>query len=140
MATVNVSTQTHPEVVELNLLAHQAFRFLQFVFVVAPLMAGVDKFLNVLTNWSMYLTPMVPQLTGISAQHFMMGVGVIEIFAAVLVAFKPKIGSAIVATWLALIITNLLLVQGFYDVALRDLGLCLAALALNRLSCIFDQS
>lgn len=138
METANVKNQTHPEVVDVMTHSHQAFRILQFTFVVAPLIAGADKFFNFLTNWEMYLTPLVPKLTGIGAHPFMMAVGVIEILAALLVAFKPKIGSAVVAAWLAGIIVNLLLVPGFFDIALRDLGLCLAALALFKLSNAYD--
>jgi len=102
--------------------------------VVAPLIAGLDKFAHLLVHWDQYLTPLVPRLTGFSAYTFMSIVGVIEIIAAILVAVRPRIGSYVVATWLACIIINLLLVPGDYDVALRDFGLFLVALALGRLS------
>lgn len=138
MDTTNVKTQTHPEVVDVMQHSHQAFRILQFTFVVAPLIAGADKFFHFLTNWDMYLTPLVPKLTGIPAHPFMLAVGVVEMLAAILVAVKPKIGSAVVAAWLAGIIVNLLLIPGFFDVALRDLGLCLAAVALFQLSNAYD--
>ena len=138
METSKLTNQAHPEVVDVMLHSHQAFRILQFTFVVAPLIAGADKFFNLLTNWDMYLTPLVPKRTGIGAHSFMLAVGVVEIIAAILVAVKPKIGSAVVAAWLAGIIVNLLLIPGFFDVALRDLGLCLAAIALLKLSSAYD--
>jgi hypothetical protein len=138
--SIEIVNQTHPEMVELHALSHQAFRILQFTFVVAPLVAGVDKFFHLLTNWDQYLSPLVPQLTHLSAHPFMLAVGVVEIVAAVVVAVKPRIGSAIVAAWLGAIIINLLTIPGFFDVALRDLGLCLAAIALFKLSTAFEGS
>src|SRR5438105_490691 len=118
--------------------AYQAYEILHWGFVVAPLIAGVDKFFNKLTDWSMYLWPPVANLFG-GAHVFMSIVGAIEIVAAFLVAFKPKVGAPIVAAWLLGIIVNLLLLQNFYDIALRDLGLCLGALALWRLASRFDH-
>jgi hypothetical protein len=138
METANLKNQTHPEVVDVMKHSHEAFRILQITFIIAPLIAGADKFFHLLTNWDMYLTPMVPKVTGISAHPIMLAVGVVEILVAFLVAFKPKIGSAVVAAWLAVIVVNLLPIPGFSDVVLRDLGLCLAALALFRLSCAYD--
>src|SRR3954468_17395725 len=117
---------------------YQAYQILHWGFVVAPILAGLDKFFMKLTDWTMYLWPPLAKLTG-SAGTFMRIVGVIEIVAGVLVALKPKIGAPIVAAWLLGIIVNLLLLQNFYDVALRDLGLCLGALALGRLAMHFDH-
>jgi hypothetical protein len=112
--------------------AYQAYQLLYVAFIVAPLVAGVDKFTHMLTDWDKYLAP---QLAAIVPAHtFMMGVGAIEIIAALVVAIRPRIGAYVVAAWLAGIIVNLLLLGGYYDVALRDLGLLLAALALGRLS------
>ena len=105
---------------------------------VAPILAGLDKFFNKLTDWSMYLWEPAGRLVG-GADTFMRIVGVIEIVAGVLVAFKPKIGAPIVAAWLLGIIVNLFLLGRYFDVALRDLGLCLAALALARLAMQFDH-
>jgi|SRR5436190_10515772 len=118
--------------------SYQAYQILHWGFVVAPILAGLDKFFMKLTDWTMYLWPPLAKLTG-SAGTFMRIVGVIEIVAGVLVALKPKIGAPIVAAWLLGIIVNLLLLQNFYDVALRDLGLCLGALALGRLAINFDH-
>jgi len=118
--------------------ALQAFRLLQAVFVLAPMVAGIDKFTDILTNWDFYLSPIVPQITHLAPHQFMMGAGIVEIIAGLLVAMKPKVGGIVVAVWLAGIIINLLTIPGFFDVALRDFGLCLAAVALSRLGSIFD--
>src|SRR5438876_546819 len=119
--------------------AYQAYQILHWGFVAAPLLAGLDKFAHFLVNWDQYLAPLIPRITGLSAHTFMSIVGVIEIVAAILVAFKPRIGAYIVALWLVGIIVNLLLIPGYYDIALRDFGLCLGALALGRLSQEFDR-
>jgi hypothetical protein len=118
--------------------AYQAYQILHWGFVIAPILAGLDKFFNKLTDWSMYLWPPLGKLVG-GAGTFMRIVGVIEIIAGCLVAFKPKIGAPIVAAWLAGIIVNLLLLGSYFDIALRDLGLCLGALALARLAMEFDR-
>ena len=114
--------------------AHQAYTILKFGFTVAPLIAGFDKFFNLLVDWTQYLTPLVPAWTGIDPAIFMMAVGVVEIIAGVVVAVKPKFGGLLVAAWLLGIIVNLLLLPGYYDVALRDLGLSFGALALAALA------
>jgi len=114
--------------------AHQAYTILKFGFTVAPIVAGLDKFFNLLVDCTQYLTPLVPRWTGIDPAAFMMVVGIIEIIAGIVVAVKPKIGAWVVAAWLCGIIINLLLVPGYYAVALRDLGLLFGALALARLA------
>ena len=114
--------------------AYQAYQILHVAFVAAPLLAGLDKFFHLLTDWTMYLSPTVAKLSPIPADTLMRAVGVIEIIAAVVVAVKPRIGAYIVTLWLWGIIVNLLLIPGFFDVALRDFGLSLGALALARLS------
>jgi hypothetical protein len=121
-----------------NNAAYQAYQILHWAFIIAPIIAGADKFLMKLTNWAQYLWPPLGNLVG-GPHRFMMIVGVIEIIAGLVVAFKPKIGAYVVAAWLAGIIINLLLLQNFYDIALRDLGLCLGAIALGRLSIYFDH-
>jgi hypothetical protein len=113
---------------------HQAFRILQVAFVIAPIVAGVDKFFDFLTRWSMYLSPMIPSTLGMSAKSIMMIVGVIEIIAGLGVIFKPKLFSYIVFLWLLLIVLNLISKGMFYDIVLRDVGLMLSALAFARLS------
>jgi len=112
----------------------QAFLLLRTVFTVAPILFGLDKFTNILTHWTMYLAPQATAIVPLQPQTFMYIVGVVEVIAGVAVAVRPKYGSVIVAAWLAGIIVNLLLLGSFYDVALRDFGLLVGALALNRLS------
>ena len=113
---------------------HQAFRILQFGFTVAPILAGLDKFFHLLVNWDQYLPGVVANVSPIPAHTLMLVVGVIEIVAGIGVALKPRIFAYVVAAWLAVIIINLLLIPGYFDVALRDLGLLLGALALGQLS------
>ena len=118
---------------------HQAFLLLRTAFTVAPVVFGLDKFVDLLTDWERYLSPMVDAVVPGSAHQFMLAVGVVEIAAGVLVAVRPQIGGYVVAAWLAGISGNRLLVPGFYDVALRDVGLLLAALALARLTSAPDR-
>ena len=114
--------------------AYQAYQILHFGFIVAPVIAGVDKFLHLLVNWDMYLAPVIAKLSPPGGHGMMLAVGVIEIIAGLLVAFKPRIGAYVVALWLWGVIINLLLIPNFFDVALRDFGLSLGALALACLS------
>jgi hypothetical protein len=114
--------------------SYQAYQILHIAYTIAPIVAGVDKFFHVLTNWDRYLSPLVPQVTGIAPHTFMLGIGVIEIIAGLLVAFAPRIGAWIVGLWLCGIIANLLSMQAYFDIALRDFGLALGAFALARIS------
>lgn len=113
---------------------YQAYQILHLAFVVAPVVSGIDKFTHFLTNWDKYLAPIVPNMLGMTVHTFMLGVGVIEVLAGVVVAFAPRIGSWVVGLWLLGIIVNLLLLGSYFDVALRDFGLALGAFALARLS------
>lgn len=113
---------------------YRAFRILQWAFIIAPIIAGLDKFFNVLTSWSMYLSSFVMQIINYHDREFMMIAGVIEIIAGIGVALKPKIFSYIVFLWLLFIIINLLIKGMYFDIALRDFGLLLGALALGKLS------
>jgi hypothetical protein len=119
--------------------ARQAYHILHWGFVAAPTIAGLDKFAHLLTNWDQYLAGTVERMLPMSGHTFMLLVGVVEILAGLLVAVKPRIGAYVVAAWLFGIIVNLLLAGGFYDVALRDFGLMLGAIALGRLSVTYDQ-
>jgi len=119
--------------------SYQAYQILHVAFVVAPILAGLDKFLGLLTNWDKYLAPEVNRALGGHGHEFMLAVGVIEIVAGIGVLIKPKFFAYVVALWLLGIIVNLLLVGGYLDVALRDLGLMLGALALARLSATYDK-
>jgi len=119
--------------------AYQAYRILHFGFVVASILAGLDKFFHLLVNWDQYLPGVVARMSPIPPHTLMLVVGVIEIVAGIGVALKPRIFAYVVAAWLAVIIINLLLIPGYFDVALRDFGLLLAALALGALSQQFDR-
>ena len=114
--------------------ASQAYRILHLGFTVAPILAGLDKFLGLLTNWDQYLAPAVASALPFSGHTFMLIVGAIEIVAGVGVFLMPRVFAYVVSAWLVGIILNLLLAGSFLDVALRDLGLALGALALGRLS------
>lgn len=113
---------------------YQAYSLLYLGYVALPLIAGLDKFAHVLVDWHSYLSPYAAALVGGRVAGFMSFVGLVEIAAGVLVAVNPRVGAPIVALWLGGIIVNLLLIPGFYDIALRDFGLALGALALWRLS------
>src|SRR6478735_7709346 len=117
--------------------AYQAYSLLRIGFVVAPILFGLDKFLSWLVDWQIYLAPKVDDLVPGNAHQAMLAVGVIEIVAGLVVAVRPRFGGYLVAAWLAGIITNLLIAADFYDVALRDFGLLLGALALARLATAF---
>ena|SRR5438128_2855471 len=118
--------------------ADQAYLILHVGFAALPIIAGLDKFFDRLANWEIYLAPRVTQITGLTAHNFMMIVGVVEIVAGLLVAVAPRIGGYVVALWLWGIIANLLMMppgeMQFYDIALRDFGLSLGAIALARLA------
>ncbi|MFI6476859.1 hypothetical protein ACIBH1_02930 [Nonomuraea sp. NPDC050663] len=118
---------------------YQAFMILRVAFTAAPVLFGLDKFLNLATDWPRYLAPWIDGIVPGSAQTAMYGVGVIEIVAGILVAVVPRYGGLIVAAWLTGIIVNLLTIPGFYDVALRDVGLLAGALALSRLATAFHR-
>jgi|RhiMetdeSRZDD1v2_1073273.scaffolds.fasta_scaffold56325_4 hypothetical protein len=120
--------------------ARQAYRLLYIAFIAAPIIAGLDKFTNFLVQWEQYLTPPVAHALPVSAQALMRAAGIVEIVAGLLVAFRPALGGYVVALWLCGIIVNLLLGAGYYDIALRDFGLLLGALALARLSALFERS
>lgn len=114
--------------------ATQAFVLLRTVFTVAPVLFGLDKFFNLLVDWPVYLAPWIDSIVPGSPQTAMYVVGVIEIVAGVLVALQPKWGGLVVAAWLLGIIVNLVTGPGYYDIALRDFGLLVGALALSRLA------
>ncbi len=118
---------------------YQAYQILHWGFVAAPVIAGADKFLHLLTNWDQYLAPALARMSPFGAHATMLVVGVIEVVAGLVVALKPRIGAYVVAAWLLGIILDLLLLGSFFDVALRDFGLLLAAVALGRLSATYDR-
>ncbi|OJU85253.1 MAG: hypothetical protein BGO11_18525 [Solirubrobacterales bacterium 70-9] len=118
--------------------AYQAFWLLRIVFTVAPIVFGLDKFGNVLVDWERYLAPWINDIIPGSASTAMHLVGIIEIVAGIAVALKPRYGAYLVAAWLGGIIVDLLTYSGYYDVALRDFGLLVGALALARLASAYD--
>jgi uncharacterized membrane protein YphA (DoxX/SURF4 family) len=117
---------------------YQAFALLRLAFTVAPIAFGVDKFFNVMVDWPTYLAPWINDIAPGSGQDFMYFVGATEILAGVIVALKPRYGAYVVAAWLGGIVINLLTYSGYYDIALRDFGLMLAALTLARLASVYD--
>jgi hypothetical protein len=114
--------------------AYQAYQLLHILFAVVPIVTGLDKFFHLLCNWDLYLAPFIASLSPIGGHNLMLVIGVVEIIAGLVVAFKPKYGGYLVAAWLWGIIINLLIIPGFFDVAFRDFGLSIGALALARLS------
>ena len=141
MPTITANHSLRQSVTEhrLDNPAFQAFALLRIGFTVAPILFGLDKFLDWLVDWRIYLAPEINDLVPGNAHQAMLAVGVIEIVAGLAVALRPKFGGYLVAGWLAGIITNLLLQADFYDVALRDFGLLLAALTLARLASAFER-
>jgi hypothetical protein len=141
MATIAASPPTAPAPSlrdKLSNPAYQAFTLLRIGFTVAPILFGLDKFLNWLVDWPIYLAREINDIIPGNGHQAMLVVGVVEIVAGVVVAVRPKLGGYLVAAWLAGIIVNLLFLADFYDVALRDFGLLLAALTLARLATVFD--
>jgi uncharacterized membrane protein YphA (DoxX/SURF4 family) len=117
---------------------YQTYLLLRIGFTIAPIAFGLDKFFNVLVHWPKYLAPWVNTIMPGTGQQFMYVVGVVEIVAGIAVLVKPRYGAYLVAAWLAGIVVNLLTYSGYYDVALRDFGLMLGALALARLASVYD--
>ena len=137
MALTNPGTTTASRIGETRGPAYQAYQILHVGFTAAPIIAGADKFFNALTSWEQYLAPVFANLIG--ASTFMIIVGIIEIVAGIGVAVKPRLFAYVVSAWLIGIILNLLILGDFYDIALRDFGLALGALALGRLSQEFSR-
>lgn len=125
METVAVRTHTP---------SRQAYLLLHTILTAAPILAGADKFLNLLTDWEKYLSPLAVTLSPVAPHVLMLVAGVVEIAAGMLVFFRPRVGGWVVAAWLGAIVLNLLSFPGFHDVAVRDLGLAVAAVALARLA------
>ena len=141
-AVAPFATETAPARPALRDPAYQGYLVLRTAFVAAPILFGIDKFFNWMTYWPKHLWIGIPNFISVSPQHFMYAVGVVEIVAGLLVLAWPRVGAYVVAAWLAGIVTNLAIqsiaIGGhtyvFWDIALRDFGLMLAALALARLA------
>src|SRR4051812_9829531 len=138
ISSTTTGTRSRVAAVAREDVGFQAFLMLRVAFAVAPILFGLDKFLNVMVDWPQYLAPWINDIVPGSGQDFMYVVGAVEILAGVIVALKPRYGAYVVAGWLAGIVINLLTYSGFYDIALRDFGLMLAALTLARLASIYD--
>lgn len=122
-----------------NNTLNQTFTLLKYTFGIVPIVAGADKFTNILTNWEQYMNPSIASMLPISATSFMMIVGIIEIIAGILVLTKTETGGYIVAAWLTLIALTLLANFSFVDVAVRDLVMAISAFAMARISKIIAQ-
>lgn len=118
--------------------AYQGYFLLRIGFIALPLLMGIDKYFNILTEWPHYLAHWYDVILPGTAQTGMYLIGAVEIVAAILIAAKPRYAAWVVAAWLGGIILDLLTLSGFYDVALRDFGLLVAAVALARLAWKFD--
>jgi uncharacterized membrane protein YphA (DoxX/SURF4 family) len=134
MAISSPARSTHASSILPSDPAQQAFLVLRTAFTVAPIVFGLDKFANLLTDWPQYLAPWINGIVPGTAQQAMYVVGVVEIVAGIAVALRPRFGALLVAAWLLGIIVNLLTLSGYYDVALRDVGLLAGAIALWRLA------
>ncbi len=113
---------------------HLAYQFLQVGFIVLPIVAGLDKFFHLLTDWSQYLSPFISKMVHYHDSQFMIFVGIVEIAVGIGMIIVPRICAFIAAGWLGLIVINLVLLGHFWDIALRDIGLGLSAIALGMLS------
>ena len=118
--------------------AHSAQKILKFTYGLVPIVAGLDKFTNLLTNWEIYLSEPVLSILPFSAGTFMVIVGIIEIAAGVLVLLRPRIGAYVVMTWLIAIALTLVLGGKYFDVAVRDLVMAVGAFVLAKLSGVFN--
>lgn len=122
------------ETTDIRSALNPTFTLLKFTFVVVPIVAGLDKFTNLLTDWEHYLNPTLASMLPLPAATFMMIVGVIEIVAGIIVLRKAEIGGLIVAAWLTLIALTLLAGLQYLDVAVRDLVMAIAALSMARMA------
>ena len=121
-------------------LLTQTFTLLKWTFGIVPIVAGADKFTNLLTNWEQYINPSIADLLPFSPSTFMVIVGIIEIIAGIIVLKKAELGGYIVAAWLAVIALSLLVGWNYVDVAVRDLVMAVSAFAMARLSTVTAQS
>lgn len=116
----------------------QTFNLLKYTFGIVPIVAGADKFTNLLTNWEQYVNPSIASMLPFSGSVFMMIVGVIEIVAGIIVLKKTEIGGYIVAGWLTVVALTLLIGFNYVDVAVRDLVMAIAALSMARISKVVE--
>lgn len=122
------------ESTNLNQAIRPTFNLLKLTFGIVPIVAGFDKFTNLLTNWEQYIHPGITAMFPFSGHTFMMIVGVIEIVAGIIVLKKTEIGGYIVAAWLTLIALTLLASFNYLDVAVRDLVMAISAFSMARIA------
>lgn len=127
------------EATQLKQNVKPVFNTLKFTFTIIPVAAGLDKFTNILCDWSQYINPAIHNMQPFSDHTFMMIVGIIEIIAGILVFTRPKTGGLIVSAWLVLIALTLLAGWNFADVAVRDLVMAISAYSMTRLAFTVDQ-
>ncbi|OJZ07184.1 hypothetical protein [Sphingobacterium sp. 40-24] len=127
------------ETTQLKQNVQPVFSILKFTFTIVPLVAGLDKFTNILCDWTQYINPSILGTLPFSGATFMMIVGVIEIIAGIIVFVQPKVGGLIVSFWLALIALTLLAGWKFADIAVRDLVMAISAFCMTRLALISDN-
>ena len=120
--------------VEVSVATYQAYQILYYAFIVVMGFAGLDKFLHVLTNWDLYVSSGVASTLHMSPLAVTYLAGIIELMVAAAVALKPRYGSWAATVWLWLVVINLLMIPGHYDIVLRDLALSVAGVAFTRLS------
>lgn len=124
------------ETTQLKQNVQSIFTILKFTFTLIPVVAGFDKFTNILCDWTQYINPAILDILPFTGSTFMMIVGIIEIIAGILVFINPKIGGLIVSAWLTLIALSLLAGWNFVDVAVRDLVMAISAFSMTRLASI----
>jgi uncharacterized membrane protein YphA (DoxX/SURF4 family) len=122
------------ENINLNQTLRPTFNVLKITFGLVPIVAGLDKFTNLLTNWEQYLSPKMANMLPIQPHAFMMVVGIIEIIAGIIVLLKPAVGGIIVAAWLTLIALTLIFGGNYFDVAVRDLVMAISAFSMTRIA------
>jgi uncharacterized membrane protein YphA (DoxX/SURF4 family) len=122
------------ESINLQQAIRPIFNLMKLTFGIVPIVAGIDKFTNLLTHWEQYINPSLGSMLPVSASAFMMIVGVIEIIAGLIVLIKPRLGGYIVAAWLTLIAVTLIAGFNYLDVAVRDLVMAVSAFSMARLS------
>ena len=128
------------ETLNVNQILQSVFTILKLTYGIVPIVAGLDKFTNLLTDWKKYLHPGMATMLPLSPHTFMIIVGVIEIIAGIIVLIKPAIGGYIVMAWLILIAVTLLAGGNYLDVAVRDLVMAIGALSLARISKIVSPT
>ncbi|WP_347158166.1 hypothetical protein [Pontibacter chitinilyticus] len=107
---------------------------LKLTYGIVPIVAGLDKFINLLTDWEKYLSPAVASMLPFTPHTFMLLVGVIEIIAGVLVFVRPRLGAYVVMAWLIGIALNLIMSGQYFDIAVRDLTMAVGAFTLAKVA------